>query len=143
MKEKKTAELTAATVANVIGLILFNTVPLWRQYTRGVVLQDFVQILWAANLSFLVQLSGNLSMIFFRPPRFAAVVQILGTAAGLLSLIVFFTVFPLDFSAVGVAWVNSVMKIALIAGMGGAALGLIVQAIQLATGWRSLAYSPR
>ena len=59
MKEKKTGELTAATVANVIGLILFNTVPLWRQYTRGVVLQDFVQVLWAANLSFLVQLRGT------------------------------------------------------------------------------------
>ena len=57
-------------------------------------------------------------MIFFRPPRFAAVVQILGTAAGLLSIVVFFTVFPLDFSAVGVAWVNTVMKIALIAGHG-------------------------
>ena len=143
MKEKKTGELTASTVANVIGLILFNTVPLWRQYTRGVVLQDFVQILWAANVSFLVQLSGNLSMMFFRPPRFAAVVQILGTAAGLLSIIVFFTVFPLDFSAVGVGWMNAVMKIAMIAGMGGAALGLIVQVIQAATGWRSLAYTTR
>jgi hypothetical protein len=45
--------LTASSIANVIGIILFNTVPLWRQYTQGVVLEDFVRILWAANLSFL------------------------------------------------------------------------------------------
>jgi hypothetical protein len=141
MKEKKTTELTASAIANLIGLILFNTVPLWRQYTRGVVLEDFVRILWAANVSFLVQIAGNLAMAFYRPPKFAGLVQVLVTAAGLLSIIVFFVVFPLDFSAVGVAWVNSALRIVLIAGMGGAALGLIVQSIQLGAGWRNLSYT--
>ena len=143
MKEKKNGELTAAAIANALGVILFNTVPLWRQYTRGVVLQDFVQILWAANLSFLVQLIGNLAMIFYRPPRFAGIVQILGTGASLVSLIVFFVVFPLDFSAVGVAWLNSALKVVMIAGMGGAALGLIVHSVQLGSGWRDVAYTSR
>ncbi len=143
MKQKKTADLTAAAIANAIGIILFNTVPLWRHYTRGVVLQDFVQVLWAANISFLVQLAGNLSTLFYRRPRFAGTAQVLGTAAGLMSLIVFFVVFPLDFSAIGAEPVNSILKIVMIAGMGGAALGLIVQTIQLATGWRSLSYTPR
>ncbi len=143
MKEKNSGELTAAAIANAIGVILFNTVPLWRQYTRGVVLQDFVQILWAANLSFLVQLIGNLAMIFYRPPRFAAIVQVLGTATSLMSLIVFFVVFPLDFSAVGVAWINSLLKVVMIAGMGGASLGLIVQSVQLGSGWRNPVYTSR
>jgi len=104
---------------------------LWRQYTHGVVLGDFVQILWAANLSFAVQLAGNVSRIFYRAPRFAALARLLGTATGLLSIIVFYVAFPLDFSAVGAAGVGSALRVVLIAGMGGAALGLIVQTIQL------------
>jgi hypothetical protein len=108
-----------------------------------VVLQDFVQILWAANLSFLVQLVGNLSLIFYRPPRFAAFVHIITSGAGLLSLIVFYTVFPLDFAQVGVAWINVALKVVLIAGMAGTALALVVQVIQLATRWRRLEYETR
>jgi len=143
MKEKKTSELTASSIANAVGIVLFNTVPLWRQYTQGVVLEDFVRILWAANLSFLIQIVGNLSLIFYRPPRFAAFVQILATSAGLLSLIVFYVVFPLDFSQVGVAWVNSALKIVLIAGMGGTVIALIAQTVQLAVGWRRFEYETR
>jgi hypothetical protein len=112
--------------------VLFNTVPLWRHLTQGVVLEDFIRILWAANLSFLVQIAGNLSLIFYRPPRFAAIVQILATSAGLLSLIVFYLVFPLDFSQVGITWLNLALKVVLIAGMAGAVIGLIVQTVQLA-----------
>ena len=141
MKEKKSAELTASAIANTVFVVLLNSVPLWRQYTQGVVLEDFVRILWAANVSLLVQISGNLSMIFYRPPRFAAFVQVLGTAAAFLSIIVFYIVFPLDFSQIGLPWINAVLKIVLIAGMAGAALGLIVQTAQVAVGWRTLSYT--
>jgi hypothetical protein len=143
MKEKKTFELAVSSIANVIGIVLFNTVPLWRQYTQGVVLEDFVRILWAANLSFLVQLAGSLSLMFYRPPRFAAFVQIVTTSASLLSLIVFSVIFPLDFSQVGLAWVNTALRIVLIAGMGGSCIALIVQVVQLATGWRRLEYETK
>jgi len=143
MKERKTSELTASSIANAIGIVLFNTVPLWRQYTQGVVLEDFVRILWAANLSFLVQIAGNLSLMFYRPPRFAALVQILATSAGLLSLIVFYVVFPLDFSQVGVAWMNSALRIVLIAGMVGAVIGLVVQTVKLAVSWRRFEYDTK
>ncbi|MGA2380178.1 MAG: hypothetical protein ABSG85_12820 [Spirochaetia bacterium] len=143
MKERKTSELTASSIANAIGIVLFNTVPLWRQYTQGVVLEDFVRILWAANLSFLVQIAGNLSLMFYRPPRFAALVQILATSAGLLSLIVFYVVFPLDFSQVGVAWLNSALRIVLIVGMVGAVIGLIVQTVKLAVSWRRFEYDTK
>jgi hypothetical protein len=143
MNEKSTAELTASSIANAIGMVLFNTVPLWRQYTQGVVLDDFVRILWAANISFLVQIAGNLSLMFYRPARFAAFTQILATSAGLLSLIVFYTVFPLDFSQVGAAWVNPVLRIVLIAGMGGAGIALIVQTVQLTVTWQRFQYQAR
>jgi hypothetical protein len=143
MKEKKTGELTASSIANAIGTVLFNTVPLWRQYTQGVVLEDFIRILWAANLSFLVQVAGNLSLMFHRPPRFAALVQILTTSAALLSLIVFSAIFPLDFSQVGLPWVNTALRIVLIAAIGGTGVALIVQIVQLAVTWRSFEYETR
>jgi hypothetical protein len=143
MKERSTADLTASTIANAIGIVLFNTVPLWRQYTQGVVLEDFMSILWAANVSFLVQIAGNLSLMFYRPARFAAFAQILATSAGLLSMIVFYTVFPLDFSQVGAAWLNSVLRIVLIAGMGGAGIALIVQTVQLAVTWQRFQYETK
>ena len=143
MKEKKTGELTVSSIANAIGIVLFNTVPLWRQYTQGVVLEDFIRILWAANLSFLVQIAGNLSLMFHRPPRFAALVQILTTSAALLSMMVFFAVFPLDFSQVGLPWVNTALRIVLIVGVGGTGIALIVQIVQLAVTWRSFEYETR
>ena len=57
-----------------------------------------------------------------------------------MSLIVFFVVFPLDFSQVGVAWVSSALKVVLIVSMGGTGLALIVQIIQLGGGWQRFEY---
>ena len=143
MREKRTGELTASVVANAVCAVLFNTSPLWRQYTQGVVLDDFIRVLWAVNLSLLVQMAGSMAMIFYRPPRFAAVAQALGTAAAVLSMIVFYVVFPLDFSAVGAAWVNSVIRVVLIAGMAGGGIGLLVQLGQLTVRWRTFSYTVR
>jgi len=143
MREKRTGELTVSIAANAACALLFNSFPLWRQYTQGVVLDDFIRVLWAVNLALLVQVAGSLSLVFYRPARFAGTVQVLSTAVGLLSMIVFYVVFPLDFSAVGAAWINSALRVVMIAGMAGMTLGLMVQAIQLAAGWRRFSYSPR
>ena len=143
MREKRAGELTASVVANAVCAVLFNTSPLWRQYTQGVVLDDFIRVLWAVNLSLLVQMAGSMAMIFYRPPRFAAVAQVLGTAAAVLSMIVFYVVFPLDFSLVGAAWVNSLIRVVLIAGMAGGGIGLLVQLGQLTVRWRTFSYTDR
>ncbi len=143
MKEKTTGDLTASVICNAVFAVACNTFPLWRQYAQGVVLDDFMRVLWAVNLSLLVQIAGSLSMIFYRPPRFAAAAQIIQTAAGMLSLIVFYVVFPLDFSVVGVAWVNSLLRVVMIAGMAGAGIAFVVQVAQLAAGWRTFAYTAR
>jgi len=143
MREKRAGELTASVVANAVCAVLFNTSALWRQYTQGVVLDDFIRVLWAVNLSLLVQMAGSMAMIFYRPPRFAAVAQALGTAAAVLSMIVFYVVFPLDFSLVGAAWINSLIRVVLIAGMAGGGIGLLVQLGQLTVRWRTFSYTAR
>ena len=134
MREKRTGELVGSIVGNVIAIGIVNSVLLWRQYTHGVVLDTWVDILWAANLSFLVQIAGSFILAFFRPPRLYAFMELLFTAAGLLSVIVFFIVFPLDFSVIVGPWLNTLLRVVLIVGIGGGAIGLIVWLVRFIVG---------
>lgn len=118
MKEKKTSDFVGAIIGNIIAIAIVNTVLFWRQWTRGVVLETWVNILWAANLSLLVQIFGNLLLAFYRPPRFYALMRSLFAAAGLLSVIVFYIVFPLNFSQLVGDWLNTLLKVLLFVSMG-------------------------
>lgn len=102
MKEKKTTEFVGAIIGAILGLVIVNSVPLWRYLTHGVVLESWVNILWAANLSMVAQIIGNFVLAIYRPARLYSFLQAILTAAGLISVIVFYNVFPLDFSQVGV-----------------------------------------
>jgi hypothetical protein len=134
MKEKRTSDFVGAILGNVIGIVLVNTVLVWRQYTHGVILESWVDILWAANLSLVVQIVGNAVLSAYRPARAYSFIQAVHSAAGLLSTIVFFVVFPLDFSQVGVDWLNTLVKAVLILGMVGASIGVIVNLVRAAAG---------
>jgi hypothetical protein len=136
VKERKTSELVGSAVGNLIALVLVNSVLWWRQYTAGVILDTWVDVLWAVNLSLIVQIAGNIVLSFYRPARFYSVVQAIHAAAGLVSIIVFYVVFPLDFSHAGVGWVNTLVKAFLIAGMVGTSIGLIVHFVRAASGLR-------
>jgi hypothetical protein len=143
MKEKKTGELVFSAVWSGIFLIAVNAAPWWQPFTHGVVLPSFMAVLWAFNLSGIAQLAGNVSLVFYRPAPFNAVVQLLTTLTALTSSIALFTVFPLDFGAIGLAWINSVLRIVFIVGMCGAGIGAIFQTVQLCTRRGRLEYSVR
>ncbi len=134
MKEKRTGELVGSVIWNIIAIVFVNSVLLWRQYTHGVVLESWAEILWAANLSFAVQAAVSLALSFYRPAWLYSFLQLIATAAGLVSVIVFFVVFPLDFSVVVGSWLNTLVKILLIVGIGGTSIGLIVWLVRLLTG---------
>jgi hypothetical protein len=134
MKEKRTGELVGSIIGNVFVLVIVNSVLLWRQYTHGVVLETWVDILWAANLSCLVQIAGSLILAFYRPPRLYAFFELLFSVAGLLSVAVFFIVFPLDFSLVVGPWLNTLLRVVMIVGIGGAAIGVIVWLVRFIAG---------
>jgi hypothetical protein len=134
MKEKRTGELVGSIIGNVIAIVIVNSVLFWRQYTHGVVLESWVDILWAANLSFLVQIAGSLILAFYRPPRLYAFMELLFSAAGLVSVIVFFIVFPLDFSRIVGPWLNTLLRVVMIVGIGGAAIGVIVWLVRFIAG---------
>ena len=134
MKEKKTIEFIVAIIGAIIGLVLVNSVPLWRSLTHGVILESWVNILWAANLSMITQILGNFVLVFYHPARMYSFIQAIMTAAGLLSVIVFFNVFPLDFSQIVGNWMNLLVKAALILAMFGSLIGIIVYLVRTVIG---------
>jgi hypothetical protein len=134
MKQKKTGELMWAVICNAIGIVLVNSVMAWRHLTQGVILESWVEILWAANLSLMVQLAGNLILIFYRPPAMAVFMNVVFSAASLVSMIVFYIVFPINFAVLVGTWLNTVIKVLIVVGMGGACIALIVNLVRLMTG---------
>lgn len=132
MKEKKTGEFVGNVIGNVIALIIVNSVPAWRHLTAGVVLESWSQILWAANLSLAVQIVGNALLAAWHPRRVVFLVQALCSAAALVSVVVFYHVFPLDFAAVGVGWVNTLFRVFLVIGIVGTSIAVVVQGVRFA-----------
>ncbi len=134
MKEKKTVQFVGEIIGAVIGLVIVNTVPLWSRFTHGVILDSWVNVLWAANLSMVAQIIGNFVLVIYRPARLYSFVQAVMTAAGLLSVLVFFNVFPLDFSHIVGSWMNLFLKGALILAMFGTLVGIIVYLVRAVIG---------
>ncbi len=131
MREKKTPELVLAAVLNMGALIVVNTALVWREWTRGVVLESWADILWAANLSIGLQIVGNVILALYRPPWFSALMRLAFSATGLISAIVFFVVFPLDFSHLVGAWLNTLIRVLVIIGIGGSAIATLVELVRL------------
>jgi hypothetical protein len=134
MKEKKTGEFVAAVIMNIIVCVVLNTLLLWRQWTQGVILESWVDILWAANISIGVQIIGNLMLALYRPPRMLSFMRALFAASGLLSAIVFFIVFPMDFSHLVGSWLNTALKVLLMIGIGASLIALVVELVRFVVG---------
>jgi hypothetical protein len=134
MKEKRTGQFIGSIFGNILALAIVNTVLIWRQYTHGVILESWVGILWAANLSLIVQIAGSLILAFYRPAALYAFMEMVFAGLGLLSMIVFFIVFPLDFSGVVGPWLNTLLKVVIALGMAGASIGILVWMVRLVSG---------
>lgn len=91
----------------------------------AILTKDYVLCLWAANLSFGVNIFINFIFMFFDRRWFRSLMQAFGNVFGFLSIFVFWQVFPLDLSA-GLA---SMVNLGLIIIMGLTALGTPVELI--------------
>lgn len=134
MKEKKTSELIGAIIGAILGLVIVNTEPLWVHLTNGIVLESWVNILWAANLSMIAQIIGSIVLLIYRPARLNSFIQAIMAAAGLVSVIVFYNVFPLDFSQIVGSWLNVAAKAVLIVAMVGTSIGIIIYLVRVLLG---------
>jgi hypothetical protein len=135
---RRTGDYAGAVIGAAIALVLINSYPLWQPLTAGVVTGAWPGILWAADLSLVIQICGSLILLFWRPRWLRNLFEIIFAAAGLLSVAVFYVVFPLDFSRVVGEWLNTVARLILILGMAGTAVGVIVNLVRfLAFSWRA------
>ncbi len=134
MKEKNTADFAGSVIGAIIGLIIMNTYMIWQKYTHGVVLDSWFTILWASNLSMVVALIGNLLLAVYRPARLYSFVQLIISLASILSVFVFYGIFPLDFAQIGLGWINNVLRILMVVGMVGGSISVIVYLVWLLTG---------
>jgi hypothetical protein len=137
-KEKTRGDYVGAVIGNLIVLVLANIYPLWRPLTHGVVTEAWVRILWAVDLSLLIQIGGNLILLFASPRALRRFMDLSFAATGLLSVAVFYAVFPLDFSRVVGDWLNLLVRIFLVLAMVGASIGVVVGIFRFfSAAWRS------
>jgi hypothetical protein len=134
MKEKKTSEFVGSIFGAIIGLVIMNTYMIWQKYTHGVVLDSWFNILWAANLSMVVSLVGDLLLAIYRPAPLLSFIQMIKSVTSVLSAFVFYSIFPVDFSQISLSWLNTVLRILTIVGMVGGSISVLVNLVWLVTG---------
>jgi hypothetical protein len=134
MKEKRTSEFVASVVVNVIILGVVNTAPVWRHLTHNVVLASWTHVLWAMNTALGIVILGNLLLAYYRPARLQAFFGMVFDAANFFSSLVFYIVFPLDFSPIVGDWLNTLLRALLIVGMCASAIAFIVHLVRMIVG---------
>ncbi len=122
----------AAVLVNVLALVIINSHPVWRPWTHGVVTDAWSQIVWAANLSAVLQIAGNALLVAFRPPLLQRALRVAFSGGALVAAIVFYVRYPLDFSRLGVGWLDTVAHVLLFLGVLGAALAVVVDLLRFA-----------
>ena len=111
-KDRSVGTYIAGVVANAIVLFLVNKVPDW---SLPFITDGYPAVLWAMNLSILVQIGGNALLIFVHPRFLHYLAQTVFNVVSLLAIIVLVAVFPLDFSFLA-GVINTIVRIALIIG---------------------------
>jgi ABC-type transport system involved in multi-copper enzyme maturation permease subunit len=84
---------------------------------------------------------NTLLLAFYHPPRLQALTRALFAAAGLLSAIVFFIVFPMDFSRLVGSWLNTLLKVLLTIGIGVSLIAFVIECVRFIPG-RPIAQKP-
>ena len=120
----------ARALGPLVLLVLANIVLLLLPSFGGIVLESWVEVLWAVELSLVLQIVGNTVLVFYHRPWLEDLLGALFAGTGLLALVVFFVVFPLDFSGTGAAWLNTLIRVLLIAGMAGVLADGIVRMVR-------------
>ena len=106
-----------------IGSIIVNLFFLWVLYKIPHWHLDFIRdnvgaVLWVLNVNILVQIGGNILMFLIDFAYIRYLAGIVMDAAGFITLIVLYFIFPFDFRNVhGLSWLDWFLPIAFIIGM--------------------------
>lgn len=117
--ERSIGAYVGAIVANGILLFVVNKVPSWN---LGFITGEYPAVLWAMNLSLLVQIGGSFALIFFHPRLLHHLANVVFNGFSLLALVIVLTVFPISFAA---QWGNTVARVVLIVAIVGTSIGAV------------------
>jgi len=124
---RRMSDYIFAVIFNIAFLVVVNKVPDWNILF---ITDSFTDILWAVNTSLAVSLAGNLILIFFHPRFLHHLLNAVFAVFGILAASVMLSVFPFDFSQVTGEWLNIVVRIALIVGIVGSAISVVVNIVK-------------
>lgn len=133
VKERGPLGFALAAIINFLALLAVNAHEVWRPWLGGVVTDAFSQVIWAANLSCMVQIFGNLILYASSPWWLRRLMELAFTIASLISLIVFYRVFPLALERFG-ELVVVLGHLVLFLGIVGTAIAIFVTLVRLASG---------
>ncbi len=128
IKPGKKSDYVGAVIGNLISLFLVNNIPNWH---LPFITSDWLTVLWIMNLSIGAQIIGNALLFVYDADWFRELVKGGMEVLGLISLYVFYTIYPLNFAAFsGLAWVDLVIQIAMVISMVVVVISLIFRAIR-------------
>jgi hypothetical protein len=108
--------------AAIDGALLWvvHRLPFWKPFF---LLDSYGEVLWALDMSLIVQIVLNVVLIFFHPLFFHYLANVVFSLVSIVSLSVLLQVFPVDFSARLGHWANTLFRVVLIVGLVGSAIG--------------------
>jgi hypothetical protein len=120
--ERSVTSYIGSVVAVAMALYVVNMVPRWNLFF---VTEDYPAVLWAMNLSLLVQGGGKLALVFYHPPLLHHLGSAVFDTFSLLALIILVTVFPFALPAPAGEWFTTAAKVLLVAAAAGTAFGIL------------------
>ncbi|MDP1826970.1 MAG: hypothetical protein Q8L48_27095 [Archangium sp.] len=128
--EKSPVGFAFAAIFNFVFMLVLNAHAVWRPWLHGVVTASFVDVLWAANLGFVVQIFGNLVLSVTSPRPLRRVMDLIFASAALVGAVVFYRVFPFDLARFGEPVVVTA-RVLLALGVFGSAVAIMVSLVRL------------
>ena len=127
MPRRRMTDYIFAVIFNIAFLVVVNKVPDWNIVF---ITDSYPDVLWALNTSIAVSLAGNLILIFFHPRFLHHLLTAVFSVFGILATSVLLSVFPFEFAELVGEWLNILVRIVLIVGIVGSAIGVVVNIVK-------------
>jgi hypothetical protein len=121
-----------------IAAIIFNLIFLWiihhvLDWNPGFIRDNFSVVIWILDVNILIQIAGNMLMLMLALPVIRYLSLAVMESASFVTQMVLFYIYPFDFSHFhSLSWLDQVIPIMLIIGMGVSALKVISNLWKLA-----------
>jgi hypothetical protein len=128
-RKSRRGEAIASIIFNLIFLYLINKAPDWDLPFLN---ERYDTVLWVLNLNIFLQLAAYALIVFIHLRWLWYLVRTVLDAAGLVTLLVLYFLYPFDFSGIGGwSWLDTVLPILFIIGMVASGIGIVVNLFKL------------